>query len=195
MTCINKSSRDSLNLILSNLILSTSRIHPDFFQPALLMSNIEPVTPPILTPLPPFFTLPNSETVRDQLLRGLLGGAGDTSSLSAPFTEPLLRVIMERLESENGTDSLVSTFGPILSALLTPLTSATLLSDPGVTGHVAAIAMLMRAHKAAPLIMIDGVANFLLPPEGVPMPTINPMFPMLRGPPVMQVCLSSNDLV
>jgi hypothetical protein len=43
--------------------------------------------------------------------------------------------------------------------------------------------------------MIDGVANFLLPPEGVPMPTINPMFPMLRGPPVMQVCLSWNDLV
>lgn len=127
-----------------------------------------------------------SAQVTEQLRAGLLAGAGDTSSATAPMPEPFLRTLMERLEEAGGEGTIQRVFGPILSALLAPLVSAQLLSDPGVAQHVGAIRLLMLCHKSAPLIMVDGVANFLLPPEGVMMASVNPMFPMMPGPASLQ---------
>lgn len=75
---------------------------------------------------------------------------------------------------------------PILSDLLAPLVRAQRLSDPGVPQHVGAIQLLVATHKGCVEALVSGVANFTLPPQGVPMPTINPRFPQLPGPSTLQ---------
>lgn len=118
----------------------------------------------------------SSEEVKAQLVRGLVTMAQDPAALVLPL--PFLRQVLARMEEAE----IPRVFAPILSDLLIPLTRAARLSDPGAGPHALALLLLLKLHKALPLALVQGVANFLLPAAGVPMPAYNPRMPLLQGP-------------
>jgi hypothetical protein len=147
----------------------------------LKRSQCEPTNP--LTPHPIHTHKPQKKTsteIRAQLVHGLVAAA------EAPLSPILPLAFLKSLLHNIGDDALPALAAPILSDLLSPLVRAQRLSDPGVAAHVGAIQLLVSQHKGCVEALVQGVANFTLPPQGVPMPTVNPRFPMMPGPTQLQ---------
>ena len=111
---------------------------------------------------------------------------GLVAAAETPLSPILPLAFLKALLDGLGDGEVPRIAAPVLSDLLHPLVRAQRLSDPGVTAHVGAIQLLVAQHKGCVEALVHGVANFTLPPQGVPMPTANPRFPMMPGPSQLQ---------
>lgn len=141
---------------------------------------------PLLKPSPSTthsLSLIHSAEVKAQLVRGLLTAA-EAGPHCPAFPQDFLKALLDGLDNVDADVPRIAAL--LFSDLLAPLVPAHCLSDPGVAAHVGAIQLLAAQHKGCAHAFVTGVANFTLPPQGVPMPTINPRFPMLQGPSRLQ---------
>jgi len=109
--------------------------------------------------------------VTAQLARGVMSTVDPQSTVIMPLD--FLRSIIDELVAQ---DSLADVMGPVFAELLGMLRPFHLVTDP-VTAPALSIKLLCQIHKSLAQVLTDGVANFLMPPEGVMMPApVNPMF-------------------
>jgi len=117
----------------------------------------------------------SSVEVKGQLGRGLVAMAESPAASMLPMG--FLKGVVEGMEE----GEIPRVFAPVLSDLLGVLIRVRKLSDVGAVAHTHALVLLVKQHKALVEALVVGVANFILPVGGVPMPVYNPRMPMVPG--------------
>jgi len=123
---------------------------------------------------PDVFGLSSLE-VKGQLVKGLVAMAESPAACMLPMG--FLKGVLDGMEE----GEIPRVFAPVLSDLLGGLIRVRKLSDPGAVVHTHALVLLVKQHKALVEALVMGVANFILPAGGVPMPVYNPRNPLMQG--------------